>query len=320
LVTGAALRGLVGLLSLSGLSGIAAFVAGGALVGGALSLSGDSAGADERAWQAEHPESSAKESWFGRKVRDASNWIRRKLGLDHGGVGGRVHASHSGAKLTDEQRAEMAAGIRKTATELGIDPKDLAGLISFETGGTMDPWKAGPHTKWGQHRGLIQWGEPQRKQYGVDQNSTITEQMAAVTRYLRDHGVKPGMDLPHLYSAVLHGNAASGLDVTDANGTSANSGARSIIGSAHYGALAALERQRANAAAGLNGWIAALAEAMPMLRRFPPPQSVTAASTPTISAQTSSTTSRRSTSTPRAILGRRLTRWRKNRARFTPTH
>ncbi len=81
LVTGAALRGLVGLLGLAGLGGIASFIAGGAIVGTALGLSGDSAGADEKAWQSEHPESSAKESWIGRTARDASNWVREKLGM-----------------------------------------------------------------------------------------------------------------------------------------------------------------------------------------------------------------------------------------------
>jgi hypothetical protein len=81
LVTGAALRGLVGLLGLAGLGGIASFIAGGAIVGTALGLTGDQAGADEKAWQAEHPESSAANSWFGRTVRDASDWVRGKLGM-----------------------------------------------------------------------------------------------------------------------------------------------------------------------------------------------------------------------------------------------
>jgi hypothetical protein len=77
LMAGPALRALVGLLSLAGFSGVASFVAGGALAG----LSGDSPGAEEKAWQAEHPESSAKESWIGRTTRDASNWVRGKLGM-----------------------------------------------------------------------------------------------------------------------------------------------------------------------------------------------------------------------------------------------
>src|SRR5690606_16799416 len=62
----------------------------------------------------------------------------------------------------------IATGIVETANALGIDPVDLATTISYETGGTFDPTKSGPTTKWGQHRGLIQFGEPQAQQYGVN--------------------------------------------------------------------------------------------------------------------------------------------------------
>lgn len=99
----------------------------------------------------------------------------------------------------------LAQSINETAQKLGIDPQDLATAISYETAGTFDPWKAGPTTQYGQHRGLIQWGEPQRKQYGVTQNSSVPEQMEAVRRYLIDAGVKPGMGLLDVYSAINAG-------------------------------------------------------------------------------------------------------------------
>jgi hypothetical protein len=149
---------------------------------------------------------------------------------------------HTSYRLDDTQRAEMASAIRSTADKIGVDPQHLAAIMSFETGGTLDPWKAGPTTKWGQHMGLIQWGEPQRQQYGVSRDTSITDQVAAAGKYLQDHGVKPGMGLPNIYSAVLHGNAASGLDVRDQNGTSANSGAANMMRTAHINALANLER------------------------------------------------------------------------------
>ena len=168
--------------------------------------------------------------------------------------GDNVRSGAGHYKLNDEQRREMAAGIRSTADKLGIDPKSLAAVMSFETGGTLDPWKAGPTTKWGQHRGLIQWGEPQARQYGVSQGSSISDQLGAVGTYLREHGVRPGMDLNHVYSAVLHGNANSGLDVRDANGTSANTGASNMLRTGHINALdrleAGLPRQQA---ASVNG-------------------------------------------------------------------
>lgn len=101
--------------------------------------------------------------------------------------------------------AELAQAITATAGKLGIDPVDLATAISYETAGTFDPWKAGPTTKWGQHRGLIQWGEPQRQKYGVTQDMPVPAQVEAAGQYLIDAGVKPGMGLMDIYSAINAG-------------------------------------------------------------------------------------------------------------------
>lgn len=95
--------------------------------------------------------------------------------------------------------------ISRGAAELGIDPIDLATAISYETGGTFDPDQKGPTTKWGQHQGLIQFGEPQRKQYGVRPGMTMAEQMPAVVAFLRDAGVRPGMGMMDVYSAINAG-------------------------------------------------------------------------------------------------------------------
>ena len=99
----------------------------------------------------------------------------------------------------------LSSAIQQTAQQLGIDPVDLATVMSYETGGTFDPWVKGPMTKWGTHRGLIQWGEPQAAKYGVTQDMPIEQQVAAAGRYLRDAGVKPGMGLIDIYSAVNAG-------------------------------------------------------------------------------------------------------------------
>ena len=104
--------------------------------------------------------------------------------------------------------SDLYQGIAATAGALGIDPVDLATAISYETGGTFDPMQRGPTTKWGQHRGLIQFGEPQAKQYGVDWNDPLGSQLGpdgAVARYLRDTGVQPGMGLLDVYSAINAG-------------------------------------------------------------------------------------------------------------------
>jgi hypothetical protein len=94
--------------------------------------------------------------------------------------------------------------INSTAQQLGISPQDLATVISYETAGTFDPLKAGPTTKWGQHRGLLQWGEPQAEKYGVDWKD-LASQGRAMVNYFKDAGLKPGMGLMDIYSAVNAG-------------------------------------------------------------------------------------------------------------------
>lgn len=99
-------------------------------------------------------------------------------------------------------------GIIQTAEALGIDPVDLATAISYETAGTFDPTKAGPTTQWGQHRGLIQFGEPQAREHGVNWNDPVASQLGpngAVASYLRSTGVQPGMGLLDIYSAINAG-------------------------------------------------------------------------------------------------------------------
>lgn len=100
---------------------------------------------------------------------------------------------------------ELAEAIKASAARLGVSPVDLGTVVSYETAGTFDPWKAGPTTQWGQHRGLIQWGEPQRAKYGVYQGMPVGEQMQAAERYLADAGFRPGMGLLDLYSAINAG-------------------------------------------------------------------------------------------------------------------
>ncbi|WP_331373778.1 PLxRFG domain-containing protein [Sinorhizobium chiapasense] len=113
---------------------------------------------------------------------------------------------------------DIRQGIIETAAELGIDPEDLATAISYETAGTFNPTKAGPRTQWGRHRGLIQFGEPQAARYGVDWNDPVGSQLGAggaVANYLKDAGVKPGMGLLDIYSAINAGRVGK-YDASDA--------------------------------------------------------------------------------------------------------
>lgn len=113
------------------------------------------------------------------------------------------------ARSTDTARGlSLRTGIIESAEALGVSPVDLATAISYETAGTFDAEKRGPTTQWGQHRGLIQFGQPQAQKYGVDWNNPVGSQLGkdgAVVKYLRDTGVRPGMGLLDIYSAINAG-------------------------------------------------------------------------------------------------------------------
>ena len=143
---------------------------------------------------------------------------------------------------------DIRQGIIETAQALGIDPLDLATAISYETAGTFDPTKAGPTTQWGQHRGLIQFGGPQAKQYGVDWNDPVGSQLGpdgAVAKYLRATGVQPGMGMMDIYSAINAGGVGR-YGASDAN----NGGAPGTVADKVNGQM---EGHRAKAMALLGG-------------------------------------------------------------------
>ena len=115
--------------------------------------------------------------------------------------------------------SEMGRLIIETAQDIGADPVDLATAISYETAGTFDPRKAGPTTQWGQHRGLIQFGEPQAAEYGVDWNDPLYSQLGkgkAVSNYFKKNGFVSGMSGLDLYSTINAG-APGRYSASDAN-------------------------------------------------------------------------------------------------------
>ena len=114
----------------------------------------------------------------------------------------------------------LSNGIIEAAAALGVDPVDLATIISYETAGTFDPQKKGPKTKWGQHAGFIQFGEPQQKENGADLStyeSAMKSQLGAggaIVNYFRRNGFKNGMGLLDMYSIVNTGGPGN-YDATD---------------------------------------------------------------------------------------------------------
>lgn len=117
--------------------------------------------------------------------------------------------------INERQKQELVAAVADLARQNNWNARDLLTVMAFETAGSLDPWQAGPITQWGQHRGLIQWGEPQARQYGVSKNSTISQQVKAVGDYLKDRGVKSGAGIKEIYAAINGGNAKA-LNARDA--------------------------------------------------------------------------------------------------------
>lgn len=121
--------------------------------------------------------------------------------------------------MAGDLNERLRLGILETARAIGADPLDLATAISYETAGTFDPTKRGPTTQWGQHRGLIQFGEPQAQQYGVDWNDPLGSQLGpngAIAKYFTSSGFKPGMSGLDLYSTINAG-APGKYGASDAN-------------------------------------------------------------------------------------------------------
>lgn len=136
---------------------------------------------------------------------------------------------------------DLREGILGTAGRLRMDPNVLATIMSYETGGTFDPTKRGPTTQYGQHEGLIQFGQPQQQQYGYDRNDPINSQLGeggAVEKYFLDRGWKPGMSALDAYSIVNAGSPGR-YNASDAgNGGAAGTVADKVAGMGDHAANA----------------------------------------------------------------------------------
>ena len=164
---------------------------------------------------------------------------------DPGVIGAQGGLDFGAAVMTPQEM--LIEGARRR----GLDPIDVATAISYETGGKFDPTIAGPTTQWGTHRGLIQFGEPQAKQYGADFStpeaawrSQLNPENGAIWNYLDGAGVKPGMGLPEIYSGINAGSVGR-MGASDAN----NGGAPGTVADK----VASMGPHREKAAAFLGG-------------------------------------------------------------------
>lgn len=116
--------------------------------------------------------------------------------------------------------AEDRLAIFRGAQRLGLDPYEFGAILSMESGPNMDPNIVGGAG--GRHRGLIQFGQPEQKTYGISGTQTRAQQIPSVLRYFEDRGYKPGMGTARAYATILGGNPNVSLNAKDAFGTSVN--------------------------------------------------------------------------------------------------
>lgn len=183
---------------------------------------------------------------------------------------GKFQFSPPSTNVSTQGMEPLIAGVVETAAAIGADPEDLLTVMLYETAGSLDPMQPGPTTQWGRHRGLIQFGEPQAKQYGVDFSSpeaALRSQLGpegAVARYFQSRGYKPGMSFADLYSTVNAG-APGLLGRTDEN----NGGAPGTVADKVAGADMAAYRERARAMLG-QGVTMSTKDSPEVLRGTPP--------------------------------------------------
>lgn len=122
-----------------------------------------------------------------------------------GGAKSNFVQSYSSKKFTTDK----AKVIKEVAERLGVNPNDLASVISFETAGTFDPGIKNPKSS---ATGLIQFmkgsGGTKGKYYGMSRNKfaslSFSEQMKYVEKYFKERGFsdKKQRNVADLYTAV----------------------------------------------------------------------------------------------------------------------
>lgn len=102
------------------------------------------------------------------------------------------------------------------ASTFGLNPVEVAAVMSYETGGSFSPTVMGG--KGGNYMGLIQFGREERAKYGITKTSSPEQWTTAITRFLKDRGFKRGMGVLDLYSTINAGTPGR-YNASDGNGT-----------------------------------------------------------------------------------------------------
>lgn len=124
-------------------------------------------------------------------IKSGAGWLKNKLAQFIGAPG----QSSSRPMLSSGLTNEKAASVAKVAQEIGLDPNDLAQIISFETGGTFNTNARNPQSS---ATGLIQkMADPDGKYYGYTRDElggmSFDDQMQKVVkRYFQERGFSDG--------------------------------------------------------------------------------------------------------------------------------
>lgn len=152
--------------------------------------------------------------------------LRRQLGLTGQAVQANAQAEADAAKVAEANAKKQASAAKAAskaaalipkavsdaildgAKKLGINPNDLAAVISFETGGTFSTNARNPTSS---ATGLIQFmegsdGKDDGKYFGMTRNQfgnlLPLQQMEHVVSYLKGRGIGPGAGVAEVYDAV----------------------------------------------------------------------------------------------------------------------
>jgi murein DD-endopeptidase MepM/ murein hydrolase activator NlpD len=117
----------------------------------------------------------------------------------------RTSRALTGAGLVGPGQERQA--IQYIASNLGVDPVDVATFINYETAGSLvsGSYRRGLDIMGGDggnYLGWIQFSPYNQQKYGVQKGMNAMQMADAVTRYLKDAGIRPGDSLEMLYQAV----------------------------------------------------------------------------------------------------------------------
>lgn len=196
------------------------------MAGTLLDASGSVAGRVTGAWDAALGHDPSHDGTLSSAQREAYAWVKNKLA---GWISGPQSNGAPVGVMRQGLNTENASSVARVAKEIGLEPNDLAQIISFETGGTFNPNARNPKSS---ATGLIQkMADPGGKYYGHTRDElgamSFDDQMEKVVkRYFQERGFSDGKlhSLGEAYEAVTgsgykKGSKAYSLNsVWDANG------------------------------------------------------------------------------------------------------